>query len=69
MAWEFYQDARDTLGDRKIEDGYRRKQIERLVKGGRLKSEMLDRDGIIKMMRTEIGPKMLDEIAAQVGFG
>jgi hypothetical protein len=68
VAWEFYQDAIDTLRGRSIEAGYRRKQMERLVKGGRLKSEMLDREGIIRLMETELDPQMLEEMAQRVGF-
>jgi hypothetical protein len=68
IAWEFYHDGIDTLGGRKIEDGYRRKQIARLVKGGRLKSEILSREGIVEMMNTEFDPAMLETMADEISF-
>jgi hypothetical protein len=68
IAWEFYQDALDTLRGRKLEDGYRRKQIERLVKGGRLRSEILDRNAIEKMAPRDFDKDMLATLAEAVDF-
>lgn len=72
IAWEFYQDSLDTIHGRRIEDGFRRKQLERLVKGGRLRSELLDREGIKRMVREALGKEYarhLRVMADAVNFG
>jgi hypothetical protein len=68
IAWEFYQDSMDTLRGRKREDGFRRKQLARLVKHGRFRSEMLDRHGITKLVQTETDLEMLAAMAQAVNF-
>lgn len=69
IAWEFYQDALDTSKGIKIEDGYRRKQLRRLVKGGRLKSEMLQRQGVIEMIQIQqTNGTLIEAMADRIDF-
>jgi hypothetical protein len=68
FAWEIYQDSLDSLAGRRESEGPRRKQLLRLMKGGRLRVELCGPDNVLNMARTRPDPAMLKALADHVDF-
>ena len=68
LAWEFYQDASDALAGRRESEGPRRKQLMRLVAGGRVTLGYCSPESVAKMLRHPTDPQLLATIANHLDF-
>jgi hypothetical protein len=68
FAWEVYQDSLDSLAGRTEKQPPRRKQLERLIKTGRVRIEFLSPTHIRSMAQQQYDPQFLAHMADHVDF-
>lgn len=68
LAWEIYQDSIDSLNGRREEDGPRRRQLRKLIEGGRVRVEFCSPENVHRLAKVSVPPALLTDIARHVDF-